>query len=343
MTSYRNTEFLGQQIDSLREQDWRNVDLWISRDCDRGGPKRIIEDGARRWRRARSGNECYSVIAGPRRGASANFLSMVHNHRIQAHYYAYCDHDDIWHKNKLSRAVSMLEKIPQSIPALYMSRVRFIGAKGKRMGISGYCFFPPGFRNALRENIANGCTMVFNRAARDIMQESGVHKISWHDWWTYLLISAAGGKVIYDSRPYIDYRLHGDNLTGLSTALESYRSRFSRDAKEWRKWLEEKLSQYIPSLKERLKTKKEEKTIDETYKDDGIYHHDLYFRTLRNVKFLVAKRNLPVMDQYERFMRCQDRYDRAKALLRSGVYHQKPQDSIELLLLTLEWIDEKKP
>ena len=341
MTSYRNKEYLGEQIDSLREQDWRNVDLWISRDCDDEGPGRVIEDCALRWRQSRLENEDYRVISGPRRGASANFLSMVHNPSIQAHYYAYCDHDDIWDKDKLSRAVSILKKTSQSVPALYMSRVRFISAKGKRIGISGYCLFPPSFRNALRENIANGSTMVFNRAARDILQESGVHEISWHDWWTYLLISAVGGKVIYDSRPHIDYRLHGDNLTGLSTVLESYRSRFARDAKEWRKWFEDKISEYIPSIGEKLKNKEEEEIKNETYEDDGIYHHDLYFTTLQRVKYMVAKKNIRTMDRYERFMRCEDRYDRAKALLRSGVYHQKPQDSIDLLLRTLEWIDEK--
>ncbi len=334
MTSYRNTEFLGEQIDSLKRQDWPNVDLWISRDCDDQELGRLLDDHARSWRQARTENEDYRVISGPRRGSSANFLSMVHHPDIQADYYAFCDHDDRWDKDRLSRAISALQGIPRSLPALYASRVRFISAKGKQIGISGYCLFPPSFRNALRENMANGCTMVFNRAARDILQASQVHEIPWHDWWTYLLISAAGGKVVYDSRPSLDYRLHSDNLSGLSSVLEGYRARFARDAKRLQKTIAEKLSKFIPAIAEKPAAADEWK--DEVSKDDGINYHELYFSTLQSVENLVSEKNIRVMDRYERYLKGQGRFDKTKALLASGVYHQKPQDSIEMLLRTLK-------
>jgi hypothetical protein len=37
-----------------------------------------------------------------------------------------------------------------------------------------------------------------------------------HDWWCYLVVSAFG-KVIYDERPSVKYRLHGQNAIGAPT------------------------------------------------------------------------------------------------------------------------------
>ena len=35
-----------------------------------------------------------------------------------------------------------------------------------------------------------------------------------HDWWAYQLVSGAGGAVIYDPEPCVDYRQHPGNLIG---------------------------------------------------------------------------------------------------------------------------------
>lgn len=39
-----------------------------------------------------------------------------------------------------------------------------------------------------------------------------------HDWWCYLVVSAFG-RVIFDPKASMHYRLHGDNAVGLSTSL----------------------------------------------------------------------------------------------------------------------------
>ena len=35
-----------------------------------------------------------------------------------------------------------------------------------------------------------------------------------HDWWVYMLVSGAGGRVVYDPEPTVRYRQHGANLIG---------------------------------------------------------------------------------------------------------------------------------
>src|SRR5262249_53875198 len=57
-------------------------------------------------------------------------------------------------------------------------------------------------------------TMVFNRAAKTLLQTAAVSDVSVHDWWLYQLISAAGGAIYYDPQPMLQYRQHPDNLFG---------------------------------------------------------------------------------------------------------------------------------
>jgi hypothetical protein len=67
----------------------------------------------------------------------------------------------------------------------------------------------------LVQSIAGGNTMVFNAAARQLLMACGpsVHVPS-HDWWTYLLTTAAGGEVYYDPVPLVRYRVHPENVVG---------------------------------------------------------------------------------------------------------------------------------
>ena len=75
---------------------------------------------------------------------------------------------------------------------------------GLDLGLSPFHGRPPGFRNALIQNIAGGHTMVMNRAAREILIDSGVRDAFLHDWWTYMIVSGAGGRVFYDLHPPCD-------------------------------------------------------------------------------------------------------------------------------------------
>ena len=143
------------------------------------------------------------------------FSLLVFNPEIRADYFAYSDQDDVWYRDKLSRAVAVLERAPDAVPALYGSRTRLIGENGRDLGLSPLYRRPPCFRNALTQNIASGHTMVMNRAARELLNASGVREGPIHDWWTYLLVTGAGGKVFYDPHPSARYRQHDRNLIGL--------------------------------------------------------------------------------------------------------------------------------
>lgn len=211
MATFEDARFLPEQLASIRSQDHGNLELWVSRDCDEEDIRNVLDEHASAFGAGR-----FFVLPGPRRGCAANFLSLVHNPDIRADYFAYSDQDDVWERDKLARAVAALERIPGSVPALYGSRSRLIDVNGRERGLSRFARGknPPGFRNALAENAINGHTLVMNRAARELVRSSGITDAPFHDWWTYLLVAGAGGRIIYDPRPTVRYRLHDRNAVG---------------------------------------------------------------------------------------------------------------------------------
>ena len=210
MAVFRGARFLPAQLASLRAQTGVDLDLWVSRDCDGEEVGRVLEE-----HRPAFGAGRFHLRAGPQRGAAANFLSLVFDETIRADYFAYADQDDVWEPDKLARAVAALERLPAAVPALYGSRSRLIDEGGRLLGLTPLRGRrPPCFRNALAENIISGHSAVFNWVARDLLRASGVRDVPFHDWWTYLLVAGAGGRVLYDPHPGIRYRLHNRNLTG---------------------------------------------------------------------------------------------------------------------------------
>jgi glycosyltransferase involved in cell wall biosynthesis len=220
LCTFNGDRFLAEQLESIAGQQNVQARLYVSDDDSRDDTLRILEAYQARW----SGG-CMFVTHGPQDGYVANFFSLICSAQIDADYFAYSDQDDIWEPDKMSRAISALSQLPIGIPAVYCSRSRFINELGSPIGLSPLFRKKPGFSNALVQNIGGGNTMVFNRAARKLLQKAGTVNVVSHDWWTYLLLAGAGGEVIYDPKPGVRYRQHGDNQIGSNI---SWRERLQR-------------------------------------------------------------------------------------------------------------------
>lgn len=223
------SRFIEQQLQSLAAQSYVDWSLHVSDDGSTDDTlKRIQEFAAAhpQWRITfRDGPRKLAESAGapidPRQPATVNFLTIVSDVTISGDYFAYCDQDDVWHPDKLERAIRWLSTVDRSRPALFCSRTRLMDETGTQIGMSPLFAAPPGFRNALAQSIAGGNTMVMNRAARDLISAAGCTDVVAHDWWTYILVSGAGGEVRYDARPTIDYRQHTANLVGANQDLNA--------------------------------------------------------------------------------------------------------------------------
>nr|WP_244482702.1 glycosyltransferase family 2 protein [Mesorhizobium sp. Root102] len=213
--------FIDEQLQSLLAQSHPLVDLWISDDGSIDGTTAIIETWKSRWSKGRM-----TLVEGPRQGFAANFRSMILDRRVDADCYAFCDQDDIWESDRLESAMRWVRAHDAKTPLMFCSRTATMTETGSLVGHSPLFARPPSFRNALVQSIAGGNTILLNAAARDLLATASARTgfVS-HDWWAYLIVTAAGGIVRYDSRPLVRYRQHAANLVGANV---SWRARVSR-------------------------------------------------------------------------------------------------------------------
>lgn len=233
LATFQGDKYIEEQLNSYVNQSHQNWGLYVSDDGSSDQTLAFLQD----FKSKLTENQM-SIYRGPRKGFASNFLSLIGRVEIQADYYAYSDQDDVWEKEKLTRALSCLEAVPEHIPALYCGRTYFIDKNNNKIGVSPLFSKPPGFANALVQNIGGGNTMLFNNAAKILLQEAGENiSVQTHDWWTYLLVSGCGGVVTYDSTPMVKYRQHENNVLGKNNSwlarLKRIRMLWQGQFKQW--------------------------------------------------------------------------------------------------------------
>lgn len=215
MATYQGAQFLREQLDSLAAQTHCNWRLYVSDDGSTDETHEIIRQFS-----ATSSNDVI-LVDGPRQGCVVNFLTAICR-APEADYYAFSDQDDIWEPDKLDRALSILQSVPENRPALYCGRTRNVDAAARPIGLSPAFLRPPSFANALVQSIGGANTMVMNHAARELLCAAGVDSdVVSHDWWAYQLVSGAGGHVHYDFQPKVRYRQHDSNLNGANNTFSA--------------------------------------------------------------------------------------------------------------------------
>ncbi|MCZ2439514.1 MAG: glycosyltransferase family 2 protein [Burkholderiales bacterium] len=221
MCTMQGQRFLAEQLNSIALQSHPRWAIWASDDGSGDHTQAIL-----RYYQAHWGRDRISIHDGPAEGSTANFLSLTCRADIDADHFAYADQDDVWESDKLERAVEWLSSVPADVPALYGSRTLLVDARNQHIGYSSLFTKAPSFRNALVQSIAGGNTMVFNRAARDLLRRAGedVEAIT-HDWWAYMLVTGCGGRVHYDPYPTVRYRQHEGNQFGSNATILAQASR----------------------------------------------------------------------------------------------------------------------
>lgn len=200
--------YLAAQMKSIADQTHTNWSLIVSDDGSTDSTRAILKSFADQ------STQRINVRDGPRLGACANFLSLATDPTIDADYFAFSDQDDIWYGDKLDRALTWLAGVPQEVPAIYCGRTELVSDDGRSYGFSPLFSRPIAFGNAIVQSLGGGNTMVFNKAAKRLLEATGRLDVVLHDWWMYQLVSAVGGAMHYDPLPMLKYRQHGGNLIG---------------------------------------------------------------------------------------------------------------------------------
>ncbi len=222
MSTYNGQQFLAEQLQSIEQQAHRNWRVLLSDDGSSDDTLLIAKQFQQQW-----GNDRLLIRQGPKQGFCLNFLSMACDPIIKADYYAFSDQDDVWMADKLARALAYFESVSEpSLPRVYCGRTQNVDEQLNSLGYSPLFALPRSFRNALVQSIAGGNTMVFNQAAKELIEQAGLLKVVSHDWWLYQLIKGAGGVVFYDPEPSILYRQHANGLVGANLSIGARYDRF---------------------------------------------------------------------------------------------------------------------
>jgi glycosyltransferase involved in cell wall biosynthesis len=207
--------FLDEQIASLAAQDVLHLDVVASDDGSTDLTLSILRNWQARWTKG-----TFTIVSGPGQNFAENFRGLICLLDDHADYVAFADQDDVWDTDKLSAAIRALEG--EAGPALYGGRTRLVDARLQPLGSSPLFGRPPHFRNAIVQSLAGGNTMVLNRAGFALVSASARRtRFVSHDWWCYLIVSGAGGRVHYDPVPRIAYRQHASNAIGESSGIRA--------------------------------------------------------------------------------------------------------------------------
>jgi glycosyltransferase involved in cell wall biosynthesis len=243
LCTYNGERFLADQLDSLEAQTHQNWVLMVSDDGSKDSTLDILLKYQSKWPQGKM-----IIRNGPQKGFCQNFLSLACDSEIKADYYAFCDQDDVWLPEKLAVAVQTITSNQNIyVPFIYCGRTTYVTEQLKPCGISPLFVFPPSFRNALVQSIAGGNTMVFNLAAKLLIEKAGPLNVPSHDWWVYQLISGAEGDVFYDPVPYLLYRQHDGALVG---GNNSFSAKMERVKMLWQGRFQDWNTQNIVALKE---------------------------------------------------------------------------------------------
>lgn len=221
MSTYNSERYLQCQVDSILAQEGVSVQLTVRDDGSSDSTLRIMQDYCQRNANVR----VYSD--GENLKPARSFMRLLRDAEPTARFYAFADHDDYWQPDKLRTAVSMLEEAGNR-PALYFSQTQLVDADLRPIP-SVHISPRLTFGESLVYEFIGGCTMVMNRALRDIVCQYSPSYIPMHDVWIYSVALAVGAQVYFDPVPHILYRQHTGNAVGQGRGeMHEWHRRWSR-------------------------------------------------------------------------------------------------------------------
>lgn len=246
MSTYNGEKYVEEQIDSILAQTIDGLELLVRDDGSSDRTQEILasyaDAGKLTW------------YQGKNAGPGGSFFDLMQQ-AGDADYYAFSDQDDYWQPEKLAAAVQRMEAEHFDGPLMYFSRKNIVDQELKPLNRADFPIRKLSFGTAMLNSYASGCTMVYNRALKELLDLYRPEKANMHDAWVYRVVSALG-RVIYDQNAYIEYRQHGNNVVGMQSKSSHWKERFhtikkrSQDTVRIR-YAEELLQGYGDRLSER--------------------------------------------------------------------------------------------
>jgi glycosyltransferase involved in cell wall biosynthesis len=218
--------FLREQLESILAQSRPVDEIVLSDDASTDGTVELAEQviGEHRSTAAETDASTPSLVVFRNPvalGVTANFEQALR--AASGEFVALCDQDDVWHRDRVSRAIDEFARRPDlDLVAAEAQLVDDVGAPlgrslletlGVDEAVRSRLASDAAFRELLKRNVLTGATMMVTRR---LVELASPFPASWvHDEWLAIVASVAGGIAVV-SEPVIDYRQHGGNQIGVS-------------------------------------------------------------------------------------------------------------------------------
>jgi hypothetical protein len=211
LSTFNGERYLPEQLASFTAQTHANWALHWRDDGSSDGTVQMMTD----FSTGPGAGRCIVHPFGERMRATGSFLTLLRAAlQRPAELFAFSDQDDVWLAEKLANGVAALVQVPVDQPALYVCGRAPVDATLRPVGRVPTPAPAAGFPACLIQNLAPGCCMMLNRMAAALIDQATLPAETWHDWWTYIVVSAHDGRILTSSSPDILYRQHGDNQVG---------------------------------------------------------------------------------------------------------------------------------
>lgn len=209
LSTFNGEKYLHEQLESIFNQKNVHITLLIRDDGSSDETINIINKFNQQKNKI-------LLYEGDNLGAKKSFLKLIqfsYNLKIKFDYYAFSDQDDVWHEDKLSRAASKLVSLNKNIPLIYIGQTQMVDSELNLINtpqLNMNC----SFGESLVTYLATGCTEVFNYKLLEVLVSNTPSFFHMHDTWVYQVCLAVGGRVFFDSKSFILYRQHDNNVLG---------------------------------------------------------------------------------------------------------------------------------
>ncbi len=218
LATHNGEKYVKEQIDSILNQSYENIQLFISDDASTDTTKEILKTYEQ--------NKKVKIFYQEQNlGYIRNFEFLLE--QVESDLYMLSDQDDVWKREKIEKSVEKLEKedldlvfgdlevVDENLNTIYDSFDKYMKLSRKiEKCIDSY-------KMQYLYNCITGCTILSKKKyLEQILPLPKTSKYMVHDYWIGLIVSL-NGNVGYLKETYIKYRQHGNNQVGLGK--ESYK------------------------------------------------------------------------------------------------------------------------
>ena len=202
-----NEKYLREQIDSLINQTHKHIKIYISDDCSTD--KRVLEI-LEEYQKI--DNRIVVFTQKQNIGYNRNFEFLLK--QSTADYIMFCDHDDIWHKDKVEKSLKKIQEVKCS---LVYANCRQIDQnenliKNNYFKNKNIPLIKGTSKLAISRYAGLGCSQIITKQVKEKMLPFKKNVIA-HDWLAGFIANEQKGiDYIYDE--LFDYRLHTSNVFG---------------------------------------------------------------------------------------------------------------------------------